>query len=542
MSEQYEVALLLRWCDLTLEGLADAREDIDALNVYPVPDGDTGTNLFLTFEAARQAILDSDSSSLVSALRVFARGALLGARGNSGVILSQLLRAGADQLLRGDPTKPGQLLADTLTRAAEAAYAAVAKPVEGTMLTVAREAARAASSAVPFAPADLGAQMGHVATAAAIAARAALEETREQLEPLRLAGVVDAGGMGLCVLFDAGQHALTGVRPDPGPEALRPSAGEWDAVTGARASSAGPHYEVMYLLDAPEEKISSLKQRLGPLGDSLVVVGGENLWNIHVHVDDAGAAIEAGIQAGRPYRVRVTSLGDQMSQSARDHTCVEQSGVVAVAAGPGLAELFEAAGAVVVTHGPGRRCSAAELLSAMRTVPSRQVVVLPNDSSTLTVAEAAASAARAEGFRVAVIPARAQVQGLAAIAVHDDSRSFDDDVVQMTSAAGHARHGGVTIATREALTTAGPCHEGDALGVIDGDFVLVGEDLAAVAVDVVERLLQSGGEMLTLVRGAGAPDDLVRRVGSHVSTAHAGIEVLVYDGGQDRYPLLVGVE
>ncbi len=373
MSEQLEVALLLRWCDLTLEGLADAREEIDALNVYPVPDGDTGTNLYLTFEAARQAILDSDNASLVSALTVFARGALLGARGNSGVILSQLLRAGADQLLRGDPTKPGQLLADTLTLAAEAAYAAVAQPVEGTMLSVARAAAGAASAAVPFAPFDLGTQMGYVVTAAASAARSALEKTPEQLEILRLAGVVDAGGLGLCVLFDAAEHALTGTRPSPAPRAGFPSPLDADAAAGADALRGGPHYEVMYLLDAPETAIAQLKQRLAPLGDSLVIVGGEDLWNIHVHVDDVGAAIEAGIQAGRPHRVRVTSFVEQRSRSEGDR-CVERglSIVVAVTAGPGLAELFEAAGAVVVPTDSGRRCSAGELLTAMRSVASRR--------------------------------------------------------------------------------------------------------------------------------------------------------------------------
>lgn len=542
VSEQRQVALLLRWCDLTLEGLASAREEIDALNVYPVADGDTGTNLYLTFEAARQSILEANHDSLVAALTAFARGALVGARGNSGVILSQLLRAGADQLLRGDPTKPGQLLADTLTLAAEAAYAAVARPVEGTMLSVARAAAVAASAAVPHAPAELGSQMGYVAIAAATAARHALERTPQQLEPLRLAGVVDAGGLGLCVLFDAGQHALTGTRPTPAAPAHRPTALELDAVAGAEASG-GPHYEVMYLLDAAEAAIPVLKQRLAPLGDSLVVVGGDGLWNVHVHVDDVGAAIEAGIEAGRPHRLRVTHFADPVTRSEGDQTCVEQvRGVVAVAAGPGLAALFEEAGAVVVTVQPGSRCSAGELLAAMRSVPSQQIVILPNDAHTLAVAEAVAHAARAEGLRIAVIPSRAQVQGLAALAVHDGTRAFDDDVVSMTAAAGHARHGAVSVADREALTSAGPCRQGDALGVIEGDIVLVDSELAQVAVDIVERLLRGGGEMLTVVRGAGADDDLVRRLESHVATVHPGVELVVYDGGQVRYPLLLGVE
>lgn len=542
MTQPVEVALLLRWCDITLRGLGAAREEIDALNVYPVPDGDTGTNLFLTFEAARQAIVDAEPESLVSALTVFARGALLGARGNSGVILSQLLRAGADQLMRGNPLEPGRLLADTLVLAADASYAAVAKPVEGTMLTVARAAATAASEAAAEAPDDLAAQMGFVIRAAAAAARDALERTPDQLEVLRLAGVVDAGGRGLCVIFDAAEEALTGRRPPVPTSRRHPALPVPHAVDpGADLSADGPAYEVMYLLDADDAQIGPLRDTLGGLGDSLVVVGGDGLWNVHVHVDDVGAAIEAGIEAGRPYRVRVTHFAEQV-RAAAGRRADGSRGLVAVAAGNGLAALFADAGAEVVPGGPGRRCSTGEILVAVRATGSAEVVVLPNDPDTLAVAEAAAQAARDEGIRVAVIPTRAQVQGLAAIAVHESGRSFDEDVVHMTSAAGHARHGAVTVAARDAMTMAGPCRLGDALGVVEGDFAIVGTELAATAVEVVERLLAGGGEMVTLVSGADPDPALADAVRGHVERTHSGVDVVVYDGGQERYPLLIGVE
>ncbi len=550
------LALLERWCDVTLSSLGAAREEIDALNVYPVPDGDTGTNLYLTFEAARQALVDAESTTLVGALTVFARGALLGARGNSGVILSQLMRAGADQLLRGDPTKPGQLLADTLTLAADAAYDAVAVPVEGTMLTIARAAADAAQASVPSAPEDLAAQMGYVVRAAATAAREALERTPDQLPVLAAAGVVDAGGRGLCVILDAAEEALTGKRPAastrrrPLPVPIQPA--ELDL------SEDGPAYEVMFLLDAEDSAIPELRARLAPLGDSLVVVGGDGLWNVHVHVDDVGAAIEAGIEAGRPYRVRVTHFAEQLSQAeaARRRGLTAdgeplQRGVVAVGAGPGLLELFGEAGAGAVPGGPGRRCSTGELLAAIHETGAPEVILLPNDADSIAVAEAAAQAARDEGIRAAVIPTRAQVQGLAALAVHDASRAFDDDVVQMTSAAGHARHGAVTIAAKDAMTMAGPCSEGDSLGVVEGDFAVVGDDLGDVAVEVVTRLLSQGGEMVTLVTGNPSTtgpdpdtdvDHLVRQVTAHAQALRPNIEVLVYAGGQERYPLLIGVE
>lgn len=541
MSQPAEVALLLRWCDLALERLGAAREEIDALNVYPVPDADTGTNLYLTFEAARQAIVDSRPTSLVQALRAFAHGALLGARGSSGVILSQLLRAGADQLLRGDPTKPGQLLADTLTLAADAAYSAVAVPVEGTILSVARAAERAAQEAVPRAPEELTRQMGFVIKATAEAAHRALERTPEQLEALRLAGVVDAGGRGLCVIFDAGMEALTGRRPHRAalPRPLVPPPSQ----PGADLSAAGPAYEVMYLLDAADSAVGALRGRLSALGDSLVVVGGDGLWNVHVHVDDVGAAIEAGIEAGRPYRVRVTHFAEQMSQAeAVRRNANPGRGVVAFSAGAGLSKLFTDAGAVPVTGNKGLRCSTGDILETIRSTGCAEVIVLPNDKHTAAVAEVAAHAAREQGIRTTVIPTRTQVQGLAAVAVHEPSRSFDDDVVSMTSAAGHSRHGAVTVAVRDAMTMAGPCRAGDSLGVVEGDFAVVADDLSEAATQVVERLLAGGGELLTLVKGQDCDDELVRRVTSHVAVLRPDVDICVYDGAQARYPLLIGVE
>jgi fatty acid kinase len=539
--DRMQIQLLLSWCDCALERLGDAREEIDALNVYPVPDGDTGTNLYLTFEAARQAILDAQPTSLVTALKKFARGALLGARGNSGVILSQLMRAGADQLLRGDPWKPGQLLADTLTLAADAAYAAVAEPVEGTMLSVARAAEQAAQKAARSAPEDLTEQMGFVICAAAEAAHDALERTPEQLETLRLSGVVDAGGRGLCVIFDAAEEVLTGVRPQRA--SYPPPARPLPTEPGADLSPGGPSYEVMYLLEASDDAVAGLRRRLAALGDSLVVVGGESLWNVHVHVDDVGAAIEAGITAGRPYRVRVTHFADQL-QRARAARRALSSGrkVVAFAMGPGLHRLFAEAGAVPVSTATAARCSTGDLLQAIRSAGTPEVIVLPNDFATIRVAEAAAAAARDEGVRTTVIPTRNQVQGLAAVAVHDSDRSFDDDVVAMTSAAGHTRHGAVTVAARDAMTMAGPCRAGDSLGMVEGDFAVVADTLDAAAVEVVRRLLGGGGEMLTLVTGDGSDEQLVRQVSDAVAVDRPDVDVVVYHGAQADYPLLIGVE
>ncbi|MEJ7630230.1 MAG: DAK2 domain-containing protein [Nocardioidaceae bacterium] len=539
MSDQPQMALLQQWCDLGLEGLGAAREEIDALNVYPVPDGDTGTNLYLTFEAARQSLVDAAPESLVAALTVFARGALLGARGNSGVILSQLLRAGTDQLMRGDPRRPGALLADTLTLAADAGYDAVGQPVEGTILSVARAAADAAQLAVPGLPEEPIGQLGCVIRAAAKAAREALDRTPDQLAVLKAAGVVDAGGRGLCVLLDAAEETLTGRRPPP---AIQHVGLPTLAMPGADLSAEGPGYEVMYLLDAEDAAVRELRRRLAALGDSLVVVGGDGLWNVHVHVDDVGAAIEAGIQAGHPHRLRVTHFADQLSRAeAARGKATSGRGVVAFAAGPGLADLFSDSGAVVVAR-QGARCSTGEILEAIRSTDADEVIVLPNDADTVAAAEAAARTAREEGVRVAVIPTRAQVQGLAAVAVREPGRTFDADVVAMTTAASHARHGAVTVAARDAMTMAGPCREGDTLGIVEGDFALVGGTLDAAGLEVVERLLAGGGELVTLVTGVDCTDTLVANVAERLERTRPDVELSVHAGGQPRYPLLIGVE
>jgi DAK2 domain fusion protein YloV len=536
-----------RFVDIATDALSSAREEIDALNVYPVPDGDTGTNMFLTVSAARDALREALASdpelSLGDGMAVLARAALMGARGNSGVILSQMLRAYVRHLAGAAiADKPAETIAAAMAEATEASYAAVGSPVEGTILSVSRAASDAAVEA-----AARGARTRDVFTAAAAAARAALARTPEQLAVLAQAGVVDAGGRGLCVVLDAVETTATGRRPTPwsapiGTHLIPVAA----ATPGDDLTEDGPGYEVMYLLDADDQHVTDLRATLATLGDSLVVVGGDGLWNVHVHVDDVGAAIEAGITAGRPHRIRVTHFADQVAAghqpgSTRASTRAGRQ-VVAVAAGPGLAALFDSAGAVVVTGGPGQRPSTGQLLEAITGCGAAEVVVLPNDGDTVRAAEIAARTAEVEhDVSVEVIPTQAQVQGLAAVSVHEPGRAFDADVREMTATARHARHGAVTVAARRAITMAGPCDPGDALGVIAGDFAVVGSDLEEVATEVLERLLAGGGELVTIVSGEDG-EDLAQRVAAHVERRHPHVDVAVHDGGQPRYPLLVSVE
>ncbi|MGI8645561.1 MAG: DAK2 domain-containing protein [Nocardioides sp.] len=539
-----QLAVVLNFVDIATDALREAREEIDALNVYPVPDGDTGTNMFLTVSAARDALreaTDGDQpADLAHALAALSRGALLGARGNSGVILSQMLGAIAHRITVAQPDeRNARVMAEAIERATDAAYDAVGVPVEGTMLTVARAAAGAAMAHA----AASEARARDVFTVAALAAREALSRTPDQLAVLAEAGVVDAGGRGICVILDAAETLLTGRRPVP----VTSSWGIRTIPTPVAAHDLvvdGPAYEVMFLLDAEDVRIPELKATLGRLGDSVVVVGADGLWNVHVHVDDVGATIEAGLEAGRPHRVRVTHFAEQVAAVPDRSGTRAGRRIVAVAAGPGLHALFEGAGAVVVDGGPGDRPSTGMLLEAITACGAAEVVVLPNDPDSVRVAEVAARTAESDhAIRVAVIPTQAQVQGLAALAVHEPDRAFDSDVLEMTATARHARHGAVTVAARQAMTMAGPCEPGDVLGVIEGDFVIVGADQYDVATGVLGRLLGGGGELVTIVAGTGDDaTELARRCGAWVEETHPLVDAVVYDGGQERYPLLISVE
>lgn len=553
-----------------LDALRRHQIEIDELNVYPVPDGDTGTNLVLTVTSAWEALVaepddvgsggafpfglaglrpnvETEIARLGRVLHCMARGALLGARGNSGVIISQILRGTADALA-AVPVARGRALAEALTAAAKAGYAAVAEPVEGTVLSVATGAAEAARAA------DTD-DLATVVRAAARGAAEALARTPEQLPVLARAGVVDAGGRGLVVLLDALAEVVTGQAPATAPLA-RVARDPALLMVTRETGSTEYGYEVQYLLDADDEAVAALRPTLQAMGDSLVIVGsgatgGLPVWNVHVHVNDVGAAIEAGIRAGRPHRISVTRFADQITAAGAPIPApaeeaplfdVEARGLVVVAAGPGLAEIFTAEGAVVVSGGPTNNPSTSEILAAVRATRAGRVALLPNDSNVLAVAQAAAEEARTSGVRVGVVPTKSPVQAMAAIAVRDPARRFHDDVIAMAEAAGACRFAEVTVATREALTVAGRCLPGDILGLVEGEVNVIGPELYDTCRTMLDRMLGGGGELVTLVLGRDAPADLSALLTSHLAHAWPFVDVRTYHGGQPHYPLLVGVE
>ncbi|GGU43460.1 DAK2 domain-containing protein [Streptomyces lavendofoliae] len=553
LPQALDSAVVRSWCSLALEALGREREEIDSINVYPVADGDTGTNLYLTVESASQAveavfaaIADPDFADTV---RAMAHGALLGARGNSGTILSQLLRGMSEVLAEG---RDGDHLARALRRASVSAREAVAHPVEGTILSVASAAASAAapgaggsgsaSASVAVGPGGTpGAgdvagsrDVAEVARAAYAGARAALEATPAQLAVLERAGVVDAGGRGLVTVLGALVEAVSGQAPARGPRVPRGA-----APVVEPCAEAGPAYEVIYLLEADHAAVARLRDRLDALGDSLVVVGGDGLWNVHVHVDDAGAAVEAGVEAGRPHRIRITHFATSAAAAPEERA---GRAVVAVLPGEGLAHLCAEAGATTVLARPGEPPASGELVDAIRRAHAREVVLLPNDAALRHTAAAAAEQARAEGIRVALVPTRAAVQGIAALAVHEPERRFDEDVVAMTAAAGATRHGELAVAEHRSFTSAGVCQAGDVLGLIDGDVAVIGQDVATTAATVLDRMLSAGGELVTLVLAEDAPAGLAARLEAHVRETHLAVDTVVYAGGPQAPLLLIGVE
>jgi dihydroxyacetone kinase-like predicted kinase len=396
--------------------------------------------------------------------------------------------------------------------------------------------ARAMAAAAGSAP-DLGSQLRAVVVAGA----AAVRRTPEQLPVLARAGVVDAGGHGLVVILDALARAVTGERGSTAPPAR--AARTTQALDGSReAGRVAYAYEVQYLLDAPEAAVRTLRTDLAGFADSVAVVGtGEGVWNVHAHVNDVGAAIEAGIQAGRPHRITVVRFAADADADGGGGDVLGPA-LVAVAPGEGLAHLFAAEGVHVVGGSAEHPPSVEDVLSAILATGARDIVLLPNASQVTGVAEAAAQRSRAGGSRVAVIPTRSPVQGLAAVAVHDRSGRFDDDVVAMAEAAAATRFAEITIAGRQALTAVGICQAGDVLGLIDGEVVEVGRGLVSVAFALVDRLLGVGVELMTVLVGSTAVTGIGALIAEHVRDRSAFTEVVVYAAEQPDHPLIIGAE
>ena len=539
---------------------------INRLNVYPVPDGDTGTNMARTLDAVVTE-LEGASPGLDATCEAISHGSLMGARGNSGVILSQILR-GLSATLKTAQTSGAHRVAEALKAASAAAYEAVLKPIEGTILTVVRETAEAATKA-----ANEGASLVVMLRDARNTGRKALDNTPELLPVLKDAGVVDAGGAGFLLFMDSALHVVDG---EPLPEPIYsdgPSAEQLEKVALRTANDGSVdvselRYEVMFLLDLDDANLKKFKNAWGEIGDSIVVVGGDGLYNCHIHTNDIGAAVEAPlIVGGRPSKIRVTDLFEEM---AEEHAKREESlgapvevlggsrssgragsrqsalppvtcAVVAVASGEGLAELFGQMGVHgVVTGGQTMNPSTQELLDAVEHMNATQVVILPNNKNIIPVANKINELTKKD---VRVVPTCSMPEALAALVAYDPEASAEHNESQMSRAASSVATGEVTQAVRDTNSDAGQVKAGDFIGLVRGDGVVaVAKNLETVCHDLIAKLISPGRELLTIISGDGATSQSTESLVAHIASVYPQITCEVHFGGQPLYPYLFGVE
>jgi hypothetical protein len=538
------------------------QSDINRLNVYPVPDGDTGTNMALTLEAVVSELEGVDpAAGLAEVCKAIGHGSLMGARGNSGVILSQLLRGMSERMApAGEAGVGAELLVDALGHAAELARRAVVRPVEGTILTVASAAAGGAAEATD------GDGLVGVVEAARGRAADALARTPEMLPVLARAGVVDAGGAGFLLLLDAFLLVLDG-RPLPEPSGV--AAPDLSALNGGWAGGAEGddggaddghsvgdlRYEVMYLLHAPDDSIEAFKDVWAGIGDSIVVVGGDGLWNCHIHTNDIGAAVEAGVSAGTPERIRVTDLDEQVEEerwvreaagSPGAGPSVEGVGpppttsVVAVVSGEGIGRIFRSLGVHhQVVGGQTMNPATADLVKAVEAVPSDEVVILPNNKNIRPVAEQVDALT---SKTVRVVATGSIVEGFAALLAYDPAADAEANVASMTTSAARVVPAEVTRAVRDSVTDAGEVHEGDFIGISRDGVVAVADNPVVCTRLLLSRLLEPTHELVTLIEGQGARVADTRLIEEWLSEEHPDVALEVHQGGQPLYPYLLGIE
>ena len=512
-----------------LDSLELSRERIDDLNVYPVPDGDTGTNLTLTVRGVVEALDSSTAAGRPTIAHEATRAALMSARGNSGVILSQIVRGAADVLGAAEDVD-GRVLARAFRAASDEAYGAVRKPVEGTMLTVIRALADAAERAAHLPPRELLGQLVE-------RGEEALARTPEQLDVLREAGVVDAGGAGLVELV-RGLAAAAAGETVTSPEPARPL-----ALEAVHQELSRYRYCTTFVLEGDALDAEALEDELERLGDSLLVVGDRTALKVHVHTDDPGAALSLGTGAGAIAGVEIADMHRQTEQREERLLAAlpgggARTGVVAVVAGEGNRRLFEDLGAErIVEGGQTMNPSTADLLAAVESVAAGEVVLLPNNSNVVMAAE---QAARVAARPVHVVPTESIPAGLAALVAFNGERGAEENATAMQEALAGVATGEVTVASRDASSDGVAVRQGEYLGLLDGTAVASGPSFDDVARELLGLLLAEPRDVLTLLHGEGAPS--LNGLVDELASEHPELELDVHEGGQPHYPLLLSAE
>jgi DAK2 domain fusion protein YloV len=522
--------------------LKERRDEVNRLNVFPVPDGDTGTNMSLTMDAVLAEVDKlSDEASLPEVCHAVTHGSLMGARGNSGVILSQILRGLCEVLAPATIIDAG-VVRDALARAVIVSFQAVRKPVEGTMLTVLRDAAEAAGPAV-----EAGGDIDGVFATVVDAAYDSVKRTPELLPVLKEAGVVDAGGYGLAILMEGFASSLSGVGLRSFDVTVTPSASfEATGVTPADDWDDDEYlYCTEFLLFGEGIDTRAVEDHIASQGGSELVVGGEGSYKVHVHTDDPAAVLAYVTGLGEVADVHVNNMRRQTAERAaglragRAAVGQKELGFVAVAAGDGLVEILRSLGVdAVVSGGQTMNPSTAELLEAIESVPARSVIVLPNNRNIIMAAQQTVGLASKP---VGVVPTTSVPESFAAMLSADADAPLDDNVAAMSEAAGAVRTGEVTTAVKDSKGKVGAIKAGQVIGIADHEIEAVGTDIGTVSAALLD-VIAGDGEMLTLLAGQDLSDDDLASISERLGAAHPELEIETHRGGQPLYPLIMSVE
>lgn len=535
--------------------IANNRQAVDALNIFPVPDGDTGTNMSMTIGAAAKEMAVLPENCTVEEASARCASALLrGARGNSGVILSLIFR-GFSKALRGMEEADGAAVAAAFRKGVDAAYKAVMKPTEGTILTVIRKAAEAAEQI-----AASNNDAWTVCCAAMAAAEEALAKTPEQLPVLKKAGVVDAGGQGLVLIFQGMGAVLekgTVVQPIAGSAVTPVQTPDKSTVAASGEIEFGYCSEFLIEKDrhAPQQDPLRLRAYLESIGDCVVVVDDSDIIKVHVHSNCPGDVIQAALKYGQLINIKIDNMryqhrnaeeGVKQGDTPPQPTVVQPEndyGFVAVCAGDGLKELFTDIGAdTVVSGGQTMNPSTDDILNAIMATPAKTVFVLPNNKNIIMAAEQAIPLAKDRQVRV--LQTKTIPQGISAMLVFDETQSADDNQMAMMDAAAHVETGSVTFAARDSELDGRPIKQGDIMGMCGSKIKFLGNDIVDIAFKTVDKLFKRGEHALvTLIYGADATEEQAQELETRLSEKYGSdMEISIVDGGQPIYYFLLSVE
>nr|WP_281495667.1 DAK2 domain-containing protein [Streptococcus uberis] len=536
--------------------LGKQAEYVNSLNVFPVPDGDTGTNMGMTMDNGAKEVADKPADTVGEVGQILSKGLLMGARGNSGVITSQIFR-GFGQSIKGKTELDGKDLALALQSGVEVAYKAVMKPVEGTILTVARGAASAALK-----KSDSTNDAIEVMASALKGAKKALAKTPELLPVLKEVGVVDSGGQGLVFIYEGFMSALNGdyvasedFKATPANMAEMINAEHHKAVVGHVATediTYGYCTEIMVALRqgptyVKEFNYEEFQGYLSNLGDSLMVVNDDEIVKVHVHTEDPGLVMQEGLKYGSLVKVKVDNMRNQHDAqvektniATKPQEEAKEFGLIAVVAGQGLADIFKAQGVdYIISGGQTMNPSTEDIVKAIEAVNAKQVIILPNNKNIFMAAQ---SAAEVVDIPARVVETRTVPQGFTSLLAFDTTKTLDDNVANMTASLSEVTSGSITLAVRDTTIDGLEIHENDYLGMVDGKILVSDANLEAALKATFEQMITEDSEIVTIFVGEDGEVPLAEELADYLEEKYEDIEVEIHEGNQPVYPYLMSVE